>query len=44
MLEIQKGIPDRFEAYASYGQPFGGSSGQWSVIFGIRLQTSRILP
>src|SRR5438874_961763 len=23
-------IPGRFETYASYGKPFGGSSGQWS--------------
>ena len=37
-------IPDRFEMYASYGKPLGGSSGQWSAIVGIRLQTAQLLP
>ena len=37
-------IPDRFEAYASYGKPFTGSAGQWSVIVGIRIQTSPLFP
>jgi hypothetical protein len=37
-------IPDRFEAYVSYGNRFNGSSDQWSAIVGIRLQTSPFLP
>lgn len=37
-------IPDRFEAYASYGNRFNGPPGQWSVIAGIRIQTSPFLP
>ncbi len=37
-------IPDRFEAYASYGNQFNGTSHQGSVIIGIRLQTPTFLP
>ena len=37
-------VPDRFEAYASYGNRFNGSSDQWFAIFGIRLQTAAFLP
>ena len=37
-------VPDRFEAYASYGNRFNGSSDQWSAIVGIRLQTPAFLP
>jgi len=37
-------VPDRFEAYASYGNRFSGSSDQWSAIVGIRLQTPAFLP
>ena len=37
-------VPDRLEAYASYGNRFNGSSDQWSAIFGIRLQTAAFLP
>jgi hypothetical protein len=37
-------VPDRFEAYASYGNRFAGSSDQWFVIAGIRLQTPAFLP
>ena len=37
-------IPDRFEAYASYGNRFNGPSGEWSAIVGIRLQTPSFLP
>jgi hypothetical protein len=36
-------IPNRFEAYASYGNRYGPSS-QWSAIAGIRIQTSPFLP
>ena len=36
-------VPDRFEAYASYGNRFNGSSDQWSAIIGIRLQTAAFL-
>ena len=37
-------VPDRFEAYASYGNRFGGSSDSWFAIVGIRLQTAAFLP
>jgi hypothetical protein len=37
-------VPDRFEAYAAYGNRFGASSDQWSAIVGIRLQTPAFLP
>ena len=37
-------VPDRFEAYASYGNRFNGSSDQWSAIIGIRVQTAAFLP
>lgn len=37
-------IPDRFEAYVSYGNLFHGLSNEWSVITGIRLQTPEFLP
>ena len=37
-------IPDRFEAYASYGNRFNGSSDHWSAVIGIRLQTPSFLP
>lgn len=37
-------VPDRFEAYASYGNRFNGSSDQWSAIIGIRAQTAAFLP
>jgi hypothetical protein len=37
-------IPNRFEAYASYGNRFNGPPGQWSAIAGIRVQTSPFLP
>jgi hypothetical protein len=36
-------VPNRFEAYASYGNRFTGSSDQWSAIFGIRVQTTALL-
>jgi hypothetical protein len=36
-------VPDRFEAYASYGNRFGGPADQWSVIVGIRLQSPAFL-
>jgi hypothetical protein len=37
-------IPNRFEAYASYGNRFNGPSDQWSAIIGIRVQTAAFLP
>jgi len=37
-------IPNRFEAYASYGNRFNGSSDQWSATIGIRVQTAPFLP
>ena len=37
-------IPDRFEAYTSYGNRFSGPSGEWWAIVGIRLQTLTSLP
>ncbi len=37
-------VPDRFEAYASYGNRFNGASDSWFAIFGIRLQTAAFLP
>jgi hypothetical protein len=36
-------IPNRFEAYVSYGNRFNGSSDQWSAIIGIRVQTAPLL-
>lgn len=36
--------PERFEAYASYGNRLGSSFDQWSVTVGIRMQTSAFLP
>jgi len=37
-------VPDRLEAYVSYGNRFNGPSGQWSAIVGIRVQTPAFLP
>jgi hypothetical protein len=37
-------VPNRFEAYASYGNRFNGSPDQWSAIIGIRVQTAAFLP
>jgi hypothetical protein len=37
-------VPNRFEAYASYGKRFNGSSEEWSAILGIRVQTGAFLP
>ena len=37
-------VPDRFEAYVSYGNRFNGPSSQWSAIIGIRVQTAAFLP
>lgn len=37
-------VPNRLEAYASYGNRFNGSSDQWSAILGIRVQTAAFLP
>lgn len=37
-------IPDRFEAYVSYGNQFRATSDGWSSIIGIRLQTPAFLP
>jgi hypothetical protein len=37
-------VPDRFEAYVSYGDRFGAPSGRWLAIFGIRVQTPAVLP
>jgi hypothetical protein len=37
-------VPDRFEAYASYGNRLDGSTDVWSAIIGIRLQTDAFLP
>ncbi len=37
-------IPNRFEAYVSYGNRFDGPSSQWWTIIGIRLQTPTFLP
>jgi hypothetical protein len=37
-------VPDRFEAYASWGNRFGNPTDQWSVIVGVRLQTAAFLP
>lgn len=37
-------IPNRFEAYASYGNRFIGSSDQWSATIGVRVQTAPFLP
>lgn len=37
-------VPDRFEAYASYGNRLNGASDQWSAIIGIRVQTAAFLP
>ena len=37
-------VPNRLEAYASYGDQFNGSSGQWTSIVGIRVQTAAFLP
>jgi hypothetical protein len=36
-------IPDRLEAYASYGNRFSSLSSQWSAIIGIRVQTPPFL-
>jgi hypothetical protein len=36
-------IPDRFEAYVSYGNRFNGPSRRWSAIMGIRVQTPAFL-
>lgn len=37
-------VPDRFEAYVSYGNRFSTSSNQWSAIVGIRVQTPSLMP
>ncbi|MFO1324654.1 MAG: hypothetical protein U1F15_11390 [Burkholderiales bacterium] len=37
-------VPDRFEAYASYGNRFGSASDAWFAIVGIRLQSAAFLP
>jgi hypothetical protein len=37
-------VPDRFEAYASYGNRIDGSPDEWSAIIGVRLQTAAFLP
>ena len=37
-------VPNRFEAYASYGSRINETLGQWSGIVGIRLQTPAFLP
>ena len=37
-------LPNRVEAYASYGNVFRGSADRWSPIIGIRLQTPEFLP
>ena len=37
-------VPNRFEAYASYGNRLNGSSAEWSAIVGIRVQTGPFLP
>jgi hypothetical protein len=37
-------VPDRFEAYVSYGNRFNGASDQWFAIAGIRVQTPAFLP
>jgi hypothetical protein len=37
-------VPDRLEAYASYGNRFNGTADQWSAIVGIRVQTAAFLP
>jgi hypothetical protein len=37
-------VPDRFEAYASYGNRLDGSPDEWSAIIGVRLQTDAFLP
>ena len=36
-------VPDRFDVYASVGQPFGQHHERWAVI-GIRVQSDRLLP
>jgi hypothetical protein len=36
-------VPDRFEAYVSYGNRIDGPSSQWWAILGIRLQTPPFL-
>ena len=37
-------VPNRFEAYVSYGNQLNGTAGQWSAIVGIRLQSPPVLP
>ena len=37
-------IPDRVEAYASYGNRFNGPADRWFAILGIRVQTAAFLP
>ena len=37
-------LPDRFEAYASYGNRFSGPSERWSAVIGVRVQTAAFLP
>jgi len=37
-------VPDRFEAYASYGNRLNASADQWFAILGIRVQTAAFLP
>ena len=37
-------VPDRLEAFVSYGNRFNGSADQWSAILGIRVQTAVFSP
>ncbi|MEP7063304.1 MAG: hypothetical protein ABI881_12990 [Betaproteobacteria bacterium] len=37
-------IPDRLEAFVSYGSRFGGSSGNWWSIAGFRWQSAALFP
>jgi hypothetical protein len=37
-------VPNRFEAYASYGSRINGSPEQWFGVIGIRVQTPTFLP
>jgi len=37
-------VPNRLEAYASYGSRINGSPEQWSGVIGIRVQTPAFLP
>jgi hypothetical protein len=37
-------VPDRFEAYASFGNRLDGSADEWSATIGVRIQTAAFLP